>query len=321
MPKYRNPLNVHIKEALKEETKKSFKIWPFFAIIILIISGFALMPSKTILTSKKGETTGKLILINKNFQHLFEEAKKGKDINVLIIGISGGDHISPNLTDSIMVFQFNPYRGKSALISIPRDLYVRTPDQNNFVKINSLQQNYGIDYLMKKVKEITGIEINLYSLIDLDGLENLVDNVGGLYLPYPYQNQNKLAYFSGRDVLKYVRLRPDSDFGRIKRQQIVIESLKDKLLALNPFFDIYKIYQTISIIKSHLTTNLSFKELKTLFTAFKNNNIKTEYLTIDTNNFLEAKMITMDIGSQYILTPIAGTENYSDIQTYINEKL
>lgn len=321
MVNYRNPLNIHLKEALKDDTKKSFKIWPIFAIIVLIVSGFMLMPSKTILTSKKGVTAGKLILVNKNFQDLFEDAKKGKDINILILGISGGDHISPNLTDSIMVFQFNPYRGKSALISIPRDLYVRTPDQDNFVKINSIQQNYGIESLMKKIKEIAGLEINLYTLIDLDGLENLVDNIGGLYLPYPYQNQNKLAYFSGRDVLKYVRLRPDNDFGRIKRQQIVIETLKDKLLALNPFFDIYKIYQTISIIKSHLTTNLSFTELKTLFTAFKNTNIKTEYLTIDTSNFLEAKMIATDIGNQYILSPIAGTENYSDIKSYINEKL
>lgn len=321
MADYRNPLNIHFKEELKNDIKKAPKIWPFLTIAVFIILGFVLMPSKTILTSKKGWNTSKLILVNKDFQYLFEEAKKGKDINILILGISGGDHISPNLTDSIMIFQFNPYRAKSALVSIPRDLYVRAPDQNNFVKINSLQQNYGINSLMEKIKEIAGIEINLYTIIDLDGLENLVDNVGGLYLPYPYQNQNKLAYFSGRDVLKYVRLRPDSDFGRIKRQQIVIETLKDKLLALNPFFDIYKIYQTISIIKSHLSTNLSFTELKTLFMAFKNNNIKTEYLTIDTSNFLEAKMITTDIGNQYVLTPIEGTENYSDIQSYINEKL
>ncbi|MBI3458861.1 LCP family protein [Candidatus Azambacteria bacterium] len=293
--------------------------------LLLLVSLFlglfilSIIPDKTLLTKNKNYLENGLAFISKpNFRTLFEKIKDGQDINILVLGISGDNHISPNLTDSIMILQINPYKQENLMISLPRDLYIKT-STGKFSKINSLYQNYKVDGILKKIREITNLDINIYSIIKLSSLEKIVDKVGGLYLPYPYQNKNQLAFFDGSHVLKYVRLRPDSDFGRMKRQQIVIETLKNKFLDINPIFNFYKIYEIIKIIKSNLLTNLSADDLRVIFDIYKAKDIKNKYLSIDTSNLLKSKMIDTDLGQEYILEPKLGPENYSEIQKLIAE--
>lgn len=293
--------------------------------LLLLVSLFlglfilSIIPDKTLLTKNKNYPENGLAFISKpNFRTLFEKIKDGQDINILVLGISGDNHISPNLTDSIMILQINPYKQENLMISLPRDLYIKT-STGKFSKINSLYQNYKVDGILKKIREITNLDINIYSIIKLSSLEKIVDKVGGLYLPYPYQNKNQLAFFDGSHVLKYVRLRPDSDFGRMKRQQIVIETLKNKFLDINPIFNFYKIYEIIKIIKSNLLTNLSADDLRVIFDIYKAKDIKNKYLSIDTSNLLKSKMIDTDLGQEYILEPKLGPENYSEIQKLIAE--
>ncbi|MBI3631267.1 MAG: LCP family protein [Candidatus Staskawiczbacteria bacterium] len=296
------------------------KILLFFLSLVLGFLILAIIPNKTVLTNNKNSWGSALAFVgDRDFKNLFEKVKDGQDINILVLGISGDDHISPNLTDSIMILRINPYRQRNLMISLPRDLYIKTP-KGQFSKINSLYQNYKVESILKKVKEITKIDVSIYSIVKLSSLEKIVDKVGGLYLPSPYQNKNQLAYFDGRHVLKYVRLRPDSDFGRMKRQQLVIESLKDKFLDINPIFDFYKIYEIMRIIKSNLLTNLSNDDLRVIFDIYKNKNIKNEYLSIDTSNLLKSKMIDTDLGQEYILEPKLGREDYSEIQELINRR-
>jgi hypothetical protein len=45
-------------------------------------------------------------------------------VNVLLLGIGGGDHDGPNLTDTIMVASIDPVNKTADLISVPRDLWV-----------------------------------------------------------------------------------------------------------------------------------------------------------------------------------------------------
>ena len=292
-----------------------------FLLLFLSLSlGFlilSLIPNKTLLTTNKNSLKSELIFVNnQNFKTLFEKVKNGQDINILVLGISGDKHIAPNLTDSIMILKINPYKKKNLMISLPRDLYIKTP-KGQFSKINSLYQNHKIDSILKKVREITNLDISIYTVVKLSSLEEIVDKIGGLYLPSPYQNKNQLAFFDGSRVLKYVRLRPDSDFGRMKRQQLVVESLKDKFLDINPVFDFYKIYEIMKIVKSNLLTNLSTDDLRVIFDIYKTKNIKNEYLTIDTSNLLKSRMIDTSFGKEYILEPKKGLEDYSEIQELI----
>jgi hypothetical protein len=47
--------------------------------------------------------------------------------NVLVLGIGGQGHEAPNLSDTILVMSIDPKTKDAAMLSIPRDLYVKMP--------------------------------------------------------------------------------------------------------------------------------------------------------------------------------------------------
>ena len=55
-------------------------------------------------------------------------------INFLLIGIGGKDHEAGTLADTIIIATFKPSTKQVAMISIPRDLYVK-PEGQNWMKI------------------------------------------------------------------------------------------------------------------------------------------------------------------------------------------
>ena len=59
-------------------------------------------------------------------------------INILLVGLAGENYPGANLTDSIIVASINPKTYQTALLSIPRDLYVQIPDTDSYTKINAL---------------------------------------------------------------------------------------------------------------------------------------------------------------------------------------
>src|ERR1035437_10133567 len=76
---------------------------------------------------------GKLIISNANlfpfmFQLIFNRDIQLKQsdsrINILLLGIGGGNHDGPNLTDTIIFASLDPNNNKVTIVSIPRDLWM-----------------------------------------------------------------------------------------------------------------------------------------------------------------------------------------------------
>jgi anionic cell wall polymer biosynthesis LytR-Cps2A-Psr (LCP) family protein len=58
-------------------------------------------------------------------------------INLLVMGFGGGNHPGAYLTDSMLIISILPQTGKTALISVPRDLWVQIPpNSGKYGKIN-----------------------------------------------------------------------------------------------------------------------------------------------------------------------------------------
>jgi hypothetical protein len=57
-------------------------------------------------------------------------------INILLLGAGGGDHDGADLTDSIVIASVDPVAKDIALLSIPRDLWVKVPNYWS-MKINA----------------------------------------------------------------------------------------------------------------------------------------------------------------------------------------
>src|SRR4051812_32852477 len=70
-------------------------------------------------------------LVNKKDINL--KQTQDKKINILILGVGGGSHDGPNLTDTIIFASVDPQLKKTTLVSIPRDLWI--PDLH--AKINA----------------------------------------------------------------------------------------------------------------------------------------------------------------------------------------
>jgi LCP family protein required for cell wall assembly len=108
-------------------------------------------------------------------------------INILLLGIGGGSHDGPNLTDTIILASLDQKNNKVTLVSIPRDLWFPDLEGSN-KKINGVYadgefKNLGKGGLIEAeaaVQKITGQNIDYGVRLDFSGFVKAVNEVGGL---------------------------------------------------------------------------------------------------------------------------------------------
>lgn len=172
--------------------RKFYKRWWFWLIIMIAIFviGIAAFSYKTgsILNKISGKDGSILDSLRGVVSNEGIAADDGRT-NVLLLGMRGAGVTGGGLlADTIMVASFKNDEDKVALISIPRDLYVKIPGENYHSKINSVyvlgeeKENGGggIKYMKQIVSEITGQSIHYVTTINFAGFEQLVDAVGGV---------------------------------------------------------------------------------------------------------------------------------------------
>lgn len=107
-------------------------------------------------------------------------------INILLLGIGGGSHDGPNLTDTIILANVDEAKNTVNLVSIPRDLWVpdlsgRNKKINTAYAVGELKkQGGGIALANAAVKKVTGQNIDYTIRIDFSGFVKAVDIIGGL---------------------------------------------------------------------------------------------------------------------------------------------
>ncbi len=120
------------------------------------------------------------VAFNKNI-----ELKKTQDqrVNILLLGIGGGSHEGPNLTDTIIFASIDPKNKKVTMVTLPRDLWV--PDLQ--AKINyayasgeAEKKKKGLLLAKAVVGKILGQKIDYGFRIDFNGFIKAVDRMGGL---------------------------------------------------------------------------------------------------------------------------------------------
>jgi len=311
-----------------------------FLTILVTISFLSLSPfsekllKREIIISAQGQTMGLI---------LSSLAQKNR-INLLILGIPGKGHQGENMTDTIIIINSTP-KGESPIgISIPRDLLVKFPQQNYHVKINSLfgsteNKKQGLELIQSSLREITGLEMDYFIVFDLDGVKNIIDQLDGIDVvvendiydptfPAPYDSYEIFSLkkgvhrLDGETALKYIRSRnaPEGDFSRIKRQQEVINILKNKILSLNFFWDFSKILKLWKSFGNYTYTNIDITDIKYAWNLVSKTNLDTiEFDTLNTaeNQLLVSGETILDKEKAYILKPRAGLDNYTEVKEYI----
>jgi polyisoprenyl-teichoic acid--peptidoglycan teichoic acid transferase len=180
------------------------------------------------------------------------------------------------LSDTMLMVRFDPQQRKLVVLSIPRD--TRTWVQGvGLTKLNEANYDGGPALAARATSELLGnVGIDRYIRINVQGVEKLVDALGGvkLYVPLDmhYEDESQHLYIdlkkgeqhlNGAQALQFLRFRYDSfgDIGRVQRQQMLMKALMQQ--ALNPA-TLARVPQILSVIQANLDTNLSVEELVAL---------------------------------------------------------
>src|SRR5579872_5465035 len=106
--------------------------------------------------------------------------------NVLLLGIGGGSHDGPNLTDTIILANIDWTKNKVTLVSIPRDLWVPSIP-GNVKKINEAYQigldntpPDGIEEAETIISSITGQPIQYGLRLNFQGFVDAINSIGGV---------------------------------------------------------------------------------------------------------------------------------------------
>src|SRR5690606_16058903 len=86
---------------------------------------------------------------------------------------------------TIMILRTDPGSGRAALLSIPRDLYVRHADGTQ-ARINLAIERGGPSLLIETIADNFAIPIHHYVQVDFASFRGLVEAVGGVTVPFPY---------------------------------------------------------------------------------------------------------------------------------------
>ncbi len=98
--------------------------------------------------------------------------------------------------DVVMLVRVDPSTGEARMLSIPRDLWVDIPG-HGMGKINSAYSYGGPSLMVRTIQENLGIEVNHYVEIGFVGFQELVDDLGGIHISFPYAARDRS---SGLDV-------------------------------------------------------------------------------------------------------------------------
>lgn len=104
-------------------------------------------------------------------------------INILLLGVGGGSHEGPNLTDTIIFTSINLQKNTVTLVSIPRDLWIPELSAKinaSYAQGENKKKGDGLVLTKAVVAKILGQQIDYGVRIDFDGFVKAVDLLGGL---------------------------------------------------------------------------------------------------------------------------------------------
>jgi polyisoprenyl-teichoic acid--peptidoglycan teichoic acid transferase len=190
-----------------------------------------------------------------------------KAINFLLVGSDSRDCIDPNSpyagaflgeeglgynSDTIMMVRVDPVTSSAAMLSFPRDLWVKMPNSSGRNKINSVYSKKNPSRLIQTLEQNFTFRVDHYIDVDFCAFKDIVDAVDGVSVPFIFPAFDKHTglnvdvgchKFQGDEGLAYVRSRyyqwydgkrwrddGDADLSRIARQQDFIKRALQKAI-------------------------------------------------------------------------------------------
>ena len=295
----------------RRRRKKRMPVWLkilFMSFLLVIIAGVTFAGFTFYKLNQLGAT------INDGAEERQPSKLRREDVNVddkdpISIALFGidSDETREGLgerSDSIMILSVNPNTNKTVMVSIPRDTRAEIVGNDSVEKINHAYAYGGPQMAKDSIENLMNVPIDHYVSINMDGLKDLIDIVGGVTVVSNSTFEVKgnsyvegLPYdMYGEEALAFIRSRYENgfggDFGRQERQQLVIEALGDKLLSASSITRINSILDTLG---HNVKTDLKMADIQDIGTKYNGARRNVERIQ------LEGTGETMEDGLWYFL--------------------
>ncbi len=294
------------------------------------------------------------VSIIKTFFSLDSLKKYNNQVNILFLGIAGGSHDGSTLSDSIIFCNYNFVTNTLTTISIPRDIWSDTlKDKVNsaYAYGEAKIKGGGIKLAKAEIEGIVGQPIHYAAVVDFDRFKELVDFFGGIKVQvessftdtqFPiegkendlcggsdpeYKCRYETIFFTkgvqnmdGITALKYVRSRhalgeEGGDFSREKRQQAVIEALKQSAISLLKSFNFSRVNKLYALLDSIVQRDITNQQVAIIIkNILLKNKLELQKYVLDDNFFITPEYSSLYDG-KWVLIP--STNSYAEIQSYI----
>lgn len=245
--------------------------------------------------------------LDSNLDNSLVESNLNKPFYMLLMGTDeslerdGDDYYAGNFrTDTIILARIDPTAKTVSLISLPRDTMVDMGEYGT-QKLNAAYAIGGASAAVDEVSDLAGVDISHFCLVDMDGLCEVVDALGGIEVDVPMTIDDAdagghldsgLQTLNGQQALILCRSRNafeeagvSGDLARAANQRLVVQAIANKILVS----DVGTIASTVTTLSQYVSTDFSVQQIVALAQAFQG---------MDTaNNIWTA---TMPTESQYI---------------------
>lgn len=225
-----------------------------------------------------------------------EEASDGW-WNILLLGTDNRDEIEGySRTDSMIILSVNPSTSEAKLTSLMRDTWVKI-DGHGSAKLNAACVYGGPALTMKTIEQNFGVSIDDYVLINITGLADIIDILGGIEITVTEAERKAInkglfdlssrsgmekleasgenVQLNGNQAVAFARIRMiDDDYRRTERQRTVLLEIANKLKQDT---SVLTLASMASSLLPYVETNLELAELITLGTV----GLKMELASVD----------------------------------------
>ncbi|MDD2457056.1 MAG: LCP family protein [Eubacteriales bacterium] len=234
------------------------------AAIFVVVSIAAVLIVNTFLNKIDNDPEGFVETIPEIYdvptESLVHEIPKEEGItNILLLGVDNRNSAvaSPEeRSDSMIILTIDEKSKKFKLTSLQRDMMVYFPATDNIHKINSANAEGGPLLAMRVINDTFRLNIEKYVLVNMIGMEKIIDLVGGVpvdvseselkalnaeltMINLTFKNTEPAAYLEntgsqlldGRQAVTYARIRQyDDDYHRMGRQREVLQAMLDQFM-------------------------------------------------------------------------------------------
>ncbi|MDK9866018.1 MULTISPECIES: LCP family glycopolymer transferase [Staphylococcus] len=224
-------------------------------------------------------------------------------------------------SDTVMVLSINPQKKTTEIVSIPRDTQAEIVGKGTTEKINHAYAYGGPDMAVKSVENLLNVPIDHYATIDMDGMQDMIDTVGGInvtsnasfsYDGYQF-SEGVQSHMDGKEAMAFIRSRKEDgaggDFGRQERQQLVIQGLANKLTSIS---SVTHFNSLMNHVEDNVKTDLTVGELNKIRSNYNDANEQVNRHQLDGQGGIQ------DDGLYYF---IPSESSLSEIETNIKDNL